>query len=143
MTNTVKDQVEKIKAGDKELYLDLVEACYDRCYSYAIQILKSDDLVEEFLEEALSKLWLKRRSFDVDIPFEKQLFDIIEHQAFNFLGNAAFSRSLREKIWKAIELKQASFDIPVLNQEQDSIIKVIHNNILRQQLLHELATTRR
>ncbi len=143
MIDSVNIQVERIKAGDRELYLDVVEVCYDKCLAYAQEVLKCSEYATTVLDDILVQLWEQRQSLKIDVSIETQLCDLVCSRVLEVLRSAVSNRSLREKIWNVIKANQKSLILPILDQEQDSIIKVIHNNILQHQLIHQLAATRR
>ena len=143
MIDSINYQVKRIKEGDRELYLDVVEVCYDKCLAYAQEILKCSELATTVLDDIWVQLWEQRQSLAKDVSVETQLCDLVFSRVLEVFKSAASNRSLREKIWDAIKANQKFLISPILDQEQESIIKVIHNNILQHQLIHQLAATRR
>lgn len=136
-------KVEKLMAGDQEVYWELFDTYYEQHLRYALNALKSTSLAESVLEQVFELLWEQRTLLDSTLTLEHQLSEIVEHKVFEVLRSVNANSSLREAIWEAIRNTQNLEDDLLLPVERNSVLKVIHNNILQQQLLHQLATTRR
>lgn len=134
----------KLILGNSDAFLDWFDRCYDHYYLYVITAIKSRDLTDMILEESFHEIWKNRETLDMDIPIEEQLLDIMERRVFSVLRKAASDPALKEMIFLSMEQPEREItnllDEPIESQDENSMIKVIHNNILRKQLLHKLGT---
>ncbi|TRX61190.1 hypothetical protein FNH22_03805 [Fulvivirga sp. M361] len=140
--NNTHKLVSQLKRGDQEVYRKLCTQHFDQFYRYILNSVKSKRLAEQILEEAYIEIWQNRASLDVSVSFKDQLLKLVEASVFEILFNAGANEFLEDEIWQYIE-KAQNTEAATADTDQDPILKVIQNNILQNQLLNELATTRR
>lgn len=92
---TDEQLIKRLKKDDKESFNELFERYYDRCYSYAMALLKSTASVEDVIQNVFLKVWLARKNIDISRPFENYLLTSIRNEAISFLRlKANSSKSL-------------------------------------------------
>ena len=143
MFNKERKQVRKLIKGDLKVYRKLFDKHYDQLLGYAVNALKSNDLAVAVVEDAFTVLWDNRRSLDPDTALGSLLLEMVEDKVFEVLSSVAADDKLHEEIWQAIQSTSTTAGEPILDKAQDSMIRVVRNNMLRRQLIHQLATTRR
>lgn len=141
--NDTKELLILLAKGDAEVYKKLCSQHFDQFFRYVLSSVKSRRLAEQILEASLIEMWENRASLDVSVSFKEHLLRSVEGRIIEVLLNASASEFLEDEIWQYIEKVQHSTEDSFADAEQDPILKVIQNNILQNQLLNELATTRR
>lgn len=134
---------ERLMKGDQEVLMELFDEYYGQFIQYALQTLKSTSIAEAVVEETFDIFLDQRASLDLSRSLEDQLFEVLVKQVLKTLRKISADPKLKEEIWKCIKKIQHQENEIVLPVERNSLLKVIHNNFLQQQLLNELATTRR
>ena len=143
MLNKQKRQIQKLRKGDRKLYRELYEKYYEQFLSYALSALKSQRLAESVLKETFVRIYDERASLDPNVDLSIQLFRILENCVCSLLGQAASDQELRQEIQNCITFKDRIVPETTADKKETFIIRAIHNKILQQKLLHELAATRR
>lgn len=136
--------IEKLARGDSEPFWKLYDEYYERFLGYALDSLKSTHHAEIVVEEAFEELWDNRQSLQHDLELEYQLFDIIVTRVFEALRCIAKDPAKQVFCWRRIRnIGRNQRGRLTLNKQADFAWKAILNDFLQQQLLHQLATTRR
>ena len=136
-------QIQKLQYGDRKVYRQLCEKHFKQFLNYALKGLKSPGLAEVVLKDTLLDVWENRHRLDPNLAFNVQIFEVLEKRVFEMLHKMVDDEELGHQIRDFIRQK---LDIPskiLLDKDRASVIDAIHNELLQQQLLHELATTRR
>ena len=136
-------QIQKLQYGDQKLYRRLCEKYYEQLLHYALMALKSPALAEAVLKDTFIDVWQNRHNLNPDIAFNLQLHEVLERHVFEMLHKMVEDEEVGQEIRDHIGKKLRSQTETMLDKEQVSVIDAIHNELLQQQLLHELATTRR
>lgn len=128
--------------SDYQLFWELYDNCYDRFLRYAFHTLKSIVLAESVLERCFSKLWYKRQLLKLDASLEDQLLEMVRRWVLKALPKKPTHRDPREKTWQCLERREdKAARCLIADQQQHSLVRLIHNGALQHQLLHKLATS--
>ena len=136
-------RTKRLMEGDQDVFMELFNEYYDQLRQYALQMLKTTATAEAILDKTFNTFWDQRQALDPSRSLEEQLLELVVEQVLKVLLKTSADPSLKAEVWKCIKkIQHREIDIlpPV---ERNSVLKVIHNNLLQQQLLNELATTRR
>ena len=137
-----RSEVKRLMYSDYQVFWELYDNCYDRFLRYAFHTLKSIVLAESVLERCFSKLWYKRQLLKLDASLEDQLLEMVRRWVLKVLPKRRANTVPREKIWECIERREdKAIHRLSANQENYSLVKLIHNGTLQRQLLHKLATS--
>lgn len=92
--------LERLRAGDQQVYKELYCRYDKRLFSFAFQYLKSRELAKDAVQEAFIKLWVHRRAINVNV--KSFLFTTVRNHVMNMIRND------RRRMLKAIQLEQQS-----------------------------------
>jgi RNA polymerase sigma-70 factor (family 1) len=96
----------KIAGGDQHAFGLLYHSHKNRVYGYALQILQSESLAEEIVQETFIKLWLKRENLERIDNFGGFLRTIVRNDTLNALKKIA----LQHKNYSLIRLDKTEKD---------------------------------
>ena len=82
---TDEQLIKRLKRDEKESFNKLFERYYDRCYSYAMALLKDTASVEDVIQNVFLKVWLVRKNIDPSRPFVNYLLTSIRNEAISLL----------------------------------------------------------
>jgi RNA polymerase sigma-70 factor (ECF subfamily) len=86
------------RQGDRDAYAKLFQIHHPATYTFALRLLKSPTLAEDFVHEAFIKLWERRELLDPEQNIGAYLLVTCKHLAFNYLKKAARDRQLVKEI---------------------------------------------
>lgn len=152
-----KELMVQLQEGNRNAYRQLCSQCFDQLFRYVQGSVKSRQLTEMILEDAFIEIWQKKASLNIEVAFKDQLLLIVESMIIEVLCNSATMSeflkdevekpclSIKEEIWRWIRKLQeiTIVEIFTTHKDKEPVLKVIQNNRLQHQLLHQLATTRR
>lgn len=137
-------KIQKLQHGDQRVFRELCEKHYAQFFRYTVSALKSRQLAASVLEEACLEIWKSRHNLNPNVSFCIQLFKVVESRVLAILESIVADERLEEEIRNHIGANHISVKNEATpDKEQSSLIEAIQNEILQQQLLHELASTRR
>ena len=96
----------KIASGDQHAFALLYNSYKNKVYGYALQILQSESLAEEIVQETFIKLWLKRETLGRVANFGGFLRTIVRNDTLNALKKIA----LEHKSYHVIHLDKTELD---------------------------------
>jgi RNA polymerase sigma-70 factor (ECF subfamily) len=102
--------IERIRAGERELFMDLVRPYQKLVYSMAVSVLKSEQDAEDVAQEALFKAFKNLAQFRGECKFSTWIIQITVNEARHRLRRA--NRANEESIDAGIESDEGDY-IPV------------------------------
>jgi len=86
--STIKDSdiVEIIRAGDKEVYAEIIKRYQTKLLRYAGYIMNDEHKGADVVQEGLVKAYIHLNGFDMKKSFSSWLYRIIHNEAMNALG---------------------------------------------------------
>lgn len=85
MQNDDKDLLLKLQQGDKACFKQFFEEHYDRYLSFARGLLHDEMAAEDAVQEAFTRLWVRRESIDPTRSVNNFLLVIIRNIIYNYL----------------------------------------------------------
>lgn len=88
----------RLHQGDSEAFEAIYHLYKRRLAGNLLRLVKSDELVEELLQELFLKLWHHRHRIDVDQSVRAYLFRIAENMVYDLYRAAARDKKMRERL---------------------------------------------
>jgi RNA polymerase sigma factor (sigma-70 family) len=126
-----KELVQRLVEGDEYAFTQLYNSYKRKLAINLLQLLKSDELVEEVLQDLFLKIWTGRSSIDPDKSFQSFLFKVARNLVYDL-----FRRSARDQRLEA-HLMSASSEL--YSHIEEDIYQKEHSKILRRN--HRQAST--
>jgi RNA polymerase sigma-70 factor, ECF subfamily len=108
-----RDLVARAREGDHDAFTSLVAVSIDSLYSTARLILRSDDLAEDAVQDALMRAWLGIRSLRDPDRFEAWIRRLTVH--------ACYRVAKRERSHRIVEIQEIPFGGPATTDGQASL----------------------
>lgn len=83
--NVEKLEIQRLRGGDEQVYLEFYHRYNKRLYSFAFQYLKSHELAEDAVQDTFIKLWEHRQKITSSI--KGFLFRSIRNHVLNMIRN--------------------------------------------------------
>ena len=129
--------IERIRAGERELFMDLVRPYQKLVYSMAVSVLKSDQDAEDVAQEALFKAFKNLAQFRCECKFSTWIIQITVNEARHRLRRA--NRAAEESIDAGIESDEGDY-IPIdLADWREIPSEALQRKELRECLHHAIA----
>jgi RNA polymerase sigma-70 factor (family 1) len=93
-----RELVRRIAAGDENAFRQLFEQYSDRLFSAAFLLTKSTDLAEDIVQEAFTRLWVKRAELHSIERMDAWLYIIARNLIFERLRKEALADKYRQYI---------------------------------------------
>ncbi|WP_285008030.1 RNA polymerase sigma factor [Pedobacter faecalis] len=93
-----KQLVLQLKAGSAQAFETLYHAYKLRIAGQLYKLLKSEELVEEMMQEFFLKIWDNRAKIDPDQSFRSYLFRVSENMVYDFFRKASRDSKFREQL---------------------------------------------
>jgi RNA polymerase sigma-70 factor (family 1) len=119
-----KELVQRLVEGDEYAFTQLYNSYKRKLAINLLQLLKSDELVEEVLQDLFLKIWTGRSSIDPDKSFQSFLFKVARNLVYDL-----FRRSARDQRLEA-HLMSASSEL--YSHIEEDIYQKEHSKILRE-----------
>ena len=130
-----KNLLKEVKNGSSVAYTKLVDLHHDHLVDYTQNFIKSDELSEQIVKEALVRVWRERAAIDTGISAKDYLQAIIWEHIIGFLVKAATNTRLKKQIWYSIRTTgNKALAEEVLKREQEFVFYGIGNHSLQQKL---------
>jgi RNA polymerase sigma-70 factor (ECF subfamily) len=113
MPSTLKETIDKIKAGDQSAFRQLVESHQQYAYSLAFRILCEEEEARDCVQESFIKTWKNIQSYKSDMKFTTWLYKIVT--------NTALDRYRKLKRLKQVRLEDSPSVIEKLNHQDTAV----------------------
>jgi len=113
--------LKRLNKGDEEAFEILFNTYKGRLYSFAIKLVKSDDLACDIIHDVFEKVWEKRKQIDHKSNFSSYLHTICKNQIFNFLKQASRREALKLEIIQYISRSQNTLEDDLYFREYEKI----------------------
>lgn len=101
----LKEQVEKIRKGDRNAFEDLFFTYFHDLCTYAFQITKSEQKAKDIVQEVFYKLWKRREKWTIHSSLKAYLYQSVRNEALNQIDRDRHRQNTREElsVFKEIE----------------------------------------
>jgi len=87
----------KIRSGEISAFEEIFKKYYSRLCNYAYEILKTDELAEEAVQETLIRIWENRSKLDIAHSLKAYLFRSVHNQCLNMILQLKAEKKRHEK----------------------------------------------
>ena len=99
MTNKeLLDSFLQISRGDEKMFELLFKTFYPSLCHFAFNILKSNDLAEEVVQEVFVKIWEKRQKLNITTSVRNYLFSAVRNRCLNVIEHEKIKNLHNRKI---------------------------------------------
>lgn len=74
-----------LKQGDRKCFDEIFEAYYDKCYTYAMSLVKNEAATEDVIQNVFLKIWLGRRGLDPTKDFDNYIITAVRNESVSYL----------------------------------------------------------
>lgn len=113
--------------GDEKAFCKLYASYKGRVLHFAMQYIKSRELVEDIYQEVFTSIWRNRRFINPNLAFGPYLYTILKNCIINSIADLDKHRYLKEKLM--------SEAIDYNNDTENSVLENELNSILEKALL--------
>lgn len=100
-----KDLLLRLRDGDELAFEQIYNQYAQRLSIKLVQILKSEELAQDILQDAFTRLWEIRGQIDAELPFSAFLYRIATNMSYN-----VYQRALKEQIVLKQSYQSESYD---------------------------------
>lgn len=118
-----KELLKLIAAGNELAFRQLFTIYNKRLFTFAEGMLKSAADAEEIVQEAFTKLWMKRDTLDtVEYP-GSFLYQMVRNSTIDHMRKTARQQKLVEQVWANISQMDNSLEEELLKKESQQLIE--------------------
>lgn len=92
-----RGRIEKIRAGNKEVFEDLFFEYFYDLSSFALQITKSRDRAKDIVQEVFYRLWKRRKDWTIHSSLKAYLFQSVRNEALNQIDRQQNRKNINEQ----------------------------------------------
>ncbi|HEY1008731.1 MAG: RNA polymerase sigma-70 factor [Daejeonella sp.] len=91
------DLIRLTALGDEKAFRKIFDFYSGRLHNYILRITDSDEIAEEIVMDAFTKIWINRSNLYAITKFDSYLYTLVRNQAFNAIKRIAHeARIIRE-----------------------------------------------
>lgn len=114
-----------LRDGDESAFLELYNRYKLRITGNLMKLLKSDDLVEELLQNLFMKLWDTRAQIDPEKSFRSYLFRIAENMVMDVFRKAASDKRMQMKLMSAQTEAYSHIEEKIFSKEENELLQQV------------------
>lgn len=115
---------------------------YPRLYHFSRSILKTDDSIDDVLQEVFLRIWRNRRHIQTESTFNSYIFTITKNLLFNELRSRLTDQKAKEQIYRiAVADEYFLCEDTVFEELQEKIALIIDELPSRQREIFTLSRT--
>ncbi len=122
-----RELLRRFQQGDHLAFQEIYHRYKHRVAGNLLRMLKSQDLVEETLQELFVRIWANRKRLDVNQPIKSYLFRIAGNLVYDLFRRAARDKRLQEQLTRAIEQAYSHVEEAVYHTETESELHRVIN----------------
>lgn len=115
-----RNLVLQLKAGSAQAFESLYHLYKFRIAGNLFRLLKSEQLVEELLQDFFLKIWEQRAKIDPEQSFRSYLFRVSENMVYDFFRKASRDSKLREQLKTSYDEVYSHIEEGILSREDHS-----------------------
>lgn len=122
----LKEQVEKIRKGDRKAFEELFFTYfYDLC-TYAFQIAKSEQKAKDIVQEVFYKIWKRREKWTIHSSLKAYLYQSVRNEALNQIDRDRHRQNTREElsVYQEIEKRKVGQARKLNNRDEQLVEKI-------------------
>lgn len=96
----VDEQIRRIQEGDEKAYEDLFFEYYSRLCGFAVQIVGTDELAKDCVQEVFLKIWKNRENWQINYSLSVYLYQAVRNQALNKIEKRKTKRDYTQKYYE-------------------------------------------
>lgn len=112
----------KLRKGDAYAFEQIYHLYKRRIAGNFLKLLKSDELVEELLQDLFLRVWTHRERIDSEQPFRAYLFRISENMVYDLYRTAARDKKMRERLTFTQSESYTHVEEMIFNEEQSELL---------------------
>lgn len=112
-----------LRVGDESAFLELYNRYKFRITGNLMKLLKSEDLVEELLQDLFLKLWDTRAQLDPEKSFRSYLFKISENMVMDVFRKAARDKRMQVKLMSAQTETYSHIEEKIFSDQDNSLLQ--------------------
>lgn len=82
---TEKNLIKGLRRGEKKCFDELFELYYDKCYTYAMSLVKNTSATEDVIQNVFLKIWLGRTALDPSQNFGNYIITAVRNESISYL----------------------------------------------------------
>ncbi len=122
-----RELLQRFQQGDHLAFREIYHRYKRRVAGNLLRMLKSQDLVEETLQELFVRIWTNREKLDIDQPIKSYLFRIAGNLVRDMFRRAARDKRLQEQLIYAIDQAYSHVEEAVYHSESESELHRVIN----------------
>ena len=112
-----------LRVGDEYAFLELYNRYKFRITGNLMKLLKSEDLVEELLQDLFLKLWDTRAQLDPEKSLRSYLFKISENMVMDVFRKAARDKRMQVKLRSAQTETYSHIEEKIFSDQDNSLLQ--------------------
>jgi RNA polymerase sigma-70 factor (ECF subfamily) len=96
MEKDIKYLIEKLKAGDESVYIDLFRKYYVILCAYSRRYVGRKDIAEEIVSETFFNIWKNRKKLTIHSSIKSYLFQAVANNSMYFLRKMSKEKKLED-----------------------------------------------
>lgn len=121
--------ISALKAGDRKVFAQIYQEQSKPIFFKLLQLVRSDKIAEELLQELFVKLWLKKATLQIHTHLPAYLNRMAANLAYDYFRKAAREQKLRDRLLQQLDASydpgQASTDDESLEQQLSALIQTL------------------
>jgi len=118
-----------LRDGEESAFLELYNRYKLRITGNLMKLLKSEDLVEELLQNLFMKLWDTRALVDPEKSFRSYLFRIAENMVMDVFRQAASDKRMQLKLMNAQTEAYSHIEEKIFSKEENELLQQVINQL--------------
>jgi len=125
-TDMERDLLLRLQQGDSDAFNSIYVLYQRRIAWNLLRLLKSEELVQDVMQDLFLKVWDNRRNIDPSKSFRSYLFKIAENMVYDIFRKATLDEKLFEQLMRASENSYSHIEENIFATEKQ---QSLHNAI--------------
>lgn len=134
------DLIRLIAQGNEHAFRKIFDYYSNKLYNYAFRITDREELAEEIVMDAFSKIWINRVDLTGIDRFDSYLYTLVRNQAFNAIKRRAHEALIiKELSLTNTEYHDCTEETVIYNDYQQLLHKAVNQLSPQQKLVYTLS----
>lgn len=112
-----------LKSGDEKAFETIYQQFSGRLYGSLLNLVKSEEIARELLQDVFLKVWEKRELIDPGRSFRSYLFRIAENRAYDFFRKVASDKELERRLLMLSAVTYSHVEEMLIRKEADDLMQ--------------------
>lgn len=121
--NDEKRLLERLQSGDQEAFEQLYHFHKKKLAGNLLRLLKSEELVEEVLQELFLKIWVAHESVDPQRSFRSFLFRVAENLVYDLFRKSARDKRVESYLMSATSELYSHIEEDIFSKENHLLLQ--------------------